>query len=404
MQKILFGLIICFFSQFGIAQVSDFDTLKLREDYEKFISDLESKYIFYKKKNVDLACLKAYYSEKVKTVKSRGQALLFFEFMLFEFYDSHIHLTTNNNMSYRIFSPIYASNVENKIIITDYFKDQLENKLETEIIGSEIIAMNNEPFESVIEKFPSHCHDKNDPEIRTWIINKILAGRYYEKRELTLKLQNGNIVKFDLDALKIRNEDSILSYKIVDNVGIVRINNSLGNLYLRFAVKKALRKLKKTDGIIIDLRNSPNGGSTFAAYPVIAHFIKKKVPFQKYEYLDGTQATDKLKSKKPYSKKPMVLVVGRWTGSVGEGLASGVNANNIGVVLGTEMHKLAGSMCGSKFNYLPYDYQIPCNDVQQLNGESRTVLKPNILINNDNSEDDLFIKEAIKIIKKKEKH
>lgn len=399
MNKIFISFIFFFTISFINAQNSKFDTLKLRQDFNKLISDLESNYFYYNKKEVDLDCFKNHYSEKLKNINNRRDALLFFEFMFFEFYDSHLHLTTNTNSSYRIYSPIYASIIENKVIITDYWKDQVKNNIEIEIIGSEILDFNNEPLENVIEKFPCHCNNKNNIEIRTWIINKILAGKYNEKRELTLKLKNGNIIKFDINNVKLRNDKGILSYKIIDNIGIIRINNSLGNIFTRFAMNKALRKLKHTEGIVIDIRNSANGGSTFAAYPIIAHFIKQKIPFQKYEFLDGKQKTDQLKPKKPFVNKPMVLVVGRWTGSVGEGLASGVKSNKIGMVLGTEMEKLAGSMCGYKFKYLPYDYQIPCNDVQQLNGKSRTDLKPNVLINNDHSQEDLFINEAIRIIK-----
>jgi carboxyl-terminal processing protease len=400
MQRILLCVLLSLTFLTISAQKSKFDSLELRKDFEKILHDLETDYVYYNKKNVDLDCLKSFYGEKIKNVKNSSEALLFFEFMLYEFYDSHLHITTYSNKSYRIYSPIYASMIDDRVIITDYWKDQVKTNLENEIIGSEIIALNGELLENVIEKFPTHCHNKKDGEIRTWIINKILAGKYSEKRKLTLKLKNGELIEFDLDAVKLRTDEGILSYRIADNIGIIRVNNSLGNIFSRFAINRALRRLKKTDGIIIDIRNSPNGGSTFAAYPLISHFIKKSVPFQKYELIDGSHKTDQLKSKKPYINKPMVLVVGRWTGSVGEGLASGVKSNEIGVVVGTEMQKLAGSMCGHKFNHIPYDYQMPCIDVQQLNGKSRTDLKPNILITNDNSQDDLFIKEAIKIIKK----
>jgi carboxyl-terminal processing protease len=399
MKKILFYLLLCFNFLSVNAQKSTFDTLKVRDDFDKIVSDLEKNYVYYRQKNVDLDCFKSYYGKEIQKVRSRREALLFFEFMLFEFYDTHLYLTTSNNRSYRLFSPIYASIINDKVIITDYWKDQVETNLKTEIIGSELLAINGELLDFKIEKFPSHCNNKKNNEIRTWIINKILAGRYHEKRNLTLKLKSGEIVDFDLDTVKLRNDEGILSYKIADNVGIIRINNSLGNIFIRFAMNKALRKLKETDGIIIDIRNSPNGGSTFASYPIIGHFIKLSVQFQKYKEIDGTEKTDKLKSRKPFIKKPMVLVVGRWTGSVGEGLASGVKSNKIGIVLGTELHKLAGSMSGYKFKYLPYDYQIPHVDVQQLNGKPRTDLLPNVMINNDNSEEDLFIKEAIKIIR-----
>lgn len=403
MRKLFFGLLLFIAYSTSMAQKKALDTQQLRQDFEKLMSDLERNYVYYKKKKVDLRLFKEYYAEKLLDTNTQKEPLLFFEFMLLEFYDSHMHLKSNNNKSYRLFSPVYASIVNDKITITDYWKDQIKNRIEIEIIGSEILAFNNEDIESVVEKFPTHCHDKNDPEIRTWIINKILSGRYHEKRVLKLKLQNGEIVNFDLDTVKLRKDEGILSLRIVDNVGIIRLNNSLDNTSIRFAINNALNEMKNVDGIIIDIRNSVDGGNTKAAYPIIEHFIKKPIPFQKYQSLNGKQETDKLNPTKPFIDKPMILVVGRWTGSVGEGLASGVQSNKIGIVLGTEMHKLAGAMCDYKFKHSSYGYQIPCIDVQQLNGKSRTAIVPDITINNDNGMDDLFIKEAVKTLKNNSK-
>ncbi len=60
-----------------------------------------------------------------------------FEFLLMEFYDNHMSLSTNNNKSYRLSAPIYVTYKKNKITISNVWQSQIE-KLSYTIIDAEV--------------------------------------------------------------------------------------------------------------------------------------------------------------------------------------------------------------------------------------------------------------------------
>tara|TARA_B110000902_G_scaffold57256_1_gene66918 strand:+ start:46 stop:1242 length:1197 start_codon:yes stop_codon:yes gene_type:complete len=393
-------LIFLVVSNFVFAQTTSVDTLKVRQDFEKLISNLETNYAYYHKKDVDLNCLKNYYGNKIKDLKHNAHVLLFFEYLLDEFYDSHLHLQSSNKYSYRLYSPIFASIEGKKTIISSFWKDQIENEFTFELIDAEILTFNGERINQLIEKFPTHCQNKNNKEVRIWITNKILSGRYSEPRIITIKTNNGNVETLDLDKIKIRKDPNYLSHKIVDNIGIIRINNSLGDTKTKREFKNTLKKLKHTKGIILDLRNTVDGGSTNVANPVAGHFTIKKRAFQKYKN-NTTEFVDYIKPKKPFYDKQLVVLVGRWTGSMGEGLASGIDATGIGKIVGTEMQKLAGATEKYSFTNFNFGYQAPYIEVLHLTDLPREKFIPKYIIDCTDEEEDEFIKEAIRIINEK---
>lgn len=80
------------------------------------------------------------------------------------------------------------------------------NNLNYDIIGAEVLMINEVDFDKAIEQFPTHCNDKKAINVKEWISNKILAGRYNQPRVLKLKLKDTSIIHFDLDKLEIKEE------------------------------------------------------------------------------------------------------------------------------------------------------------------------------------------------------
>lgn len=395
MKKLLFIFLVVGNSAF--AQTNIIDTTKIREDFEKLISNLEKNYVYYNQKDVDLACIKSHYSNKINEIKNQTESLLFFEYLLDEFYDSHLHLKSNNNYSYRLYSPVFTSIRDNEFIISSYWKDQIENKITINLVNATILTFNGVDFNELIEKFPTHCQNKNNNEVKVWIANKILAGRRNEPRIITVKTVNGKIETLDIDKIKIKKDSSLLSYKIIDNIGIIRFNNSLGETKTKKEFKRVLKKLKNTKGIILDLRNTVDGGSTNIANPIVGHFTNQKQVFQKYKNAK-IDFVDHIKPKKPKYDNPLIVLVGRWTGSMGEGMASGIDGSEIGTVIGTEMHKLAGATKDYHFTNFTYGYQAPYIEVLHISGLPREKFVPKIEILCDDSIEDEFLKEGIRII------
>ena len=97
MKKTLFILLL---TNLTFSQTKLVDTIKVKQDFEKLITNLEKNYVYYNTKDLDLNCIKSYYSKKISTIKNETDALLFFEYILNEFYDNHLHLNTNSKSSY----------------------------------------------------------------------------------------------------------------------------------------------------------------------------------------------------------------------------------------------------------------------------------------------------------------
>jgi hypothetical protein len=393
-RLILFFLLL---GNVAFGQTNTVDTLKVRQDFEKLITNLETNYVYYNMKDVDLNCIKSYYNQKISSIRNSTETLLFFEFILDEFYDSHLHLNSSTKFSYRLYSPIFASTIGDKTEILSTWKDQIESGININITNAEILTFNGINFNELIEKFPTHCQNKNNNEIRTWISNKILSGRYNEPRIITLKTKTGKIETLDIDKIKIRKDTNMLSFKIVDNIGIIRLNNSLGEPKTKNEFKQVIKNLKETNGIILDLRNTVDGGNTDIAYPIAGHFTNKKMVFQKYKNTQN-EFVDYIKPENSKYDNPLIVLVGRWTGSVGEGLASGFDGTGIGKIVGTEMEKLAGATKSYSFSNFEYSYQAPYIDVLHISGLPREKFIPKYkVVCNDGIEDE-FIKEGIRII------
>lgn len=379
MNRIIFKFLFIF-SIICQAQNNDINHDNIRKDFNFMINTLSKYYAYKNEKKVNFKCIQEKYIPKINNIKSEEESVLFFEYILDEFYDSHLILNASRQSSYRLFSPIYASIKDDRILITNVWKTQIDN-LTTNIIGAEILKFNNTDFENVIKNFPTHCHNKQDLEIKEWIVNKILSGRYNQKRILELRLKNGKIISFDLDKLKTRKENDLISYSKKGEFGLIRINNSLGKYELVNTFDKALDSLFDTRGLIIDLRNTVDGGDTYEARGIMSRFIQKSKPYQKHSIIEKSNNEKDPEIERSWVEyvsprlktyhQPIVVLVGRWTGSMGEGLAIGLEGIGRAEIIGTEMERLAGEVWFFSFKHRNYGFRFPAAKLFHINGTPR---------------------------------
>ncbi|WP_109301230.1 S41 family peptidase [Aquimarina sp. AU474] len=389
------------------SQENKIDQNKIKEDLGKIINDISHNYTYLQEKKVDLNCIQEHYEKEIPNIKTEEEIVLFFEYLLDEFYDNHIILRTNRNSSFRLFAPIYITIDNGKPVVTNIWQTQIENP-EHNLIGAEITQFNGIDFEQVIQDFPTHCNDKSFPETKEWIANKILAGRYNEPRVLSLKLANNRVIKYDLDNIKIKNNDSLLTSKTVNGIGVIRINNSLGNDNLVGEFDNVLNKLSSTKGLIIDLRNTIFGGDTYEARGIMSRFIKEPKPYQKHSYIAKSENNpDVERSWVEYVsprlnqyEKPVVVLVGRWTGSMGEGLAIGFEGMERAEIVGSEMRRLAGEVYDFSFKYRNYGYKLSTTKLYHVNGTIREKYVPTNYVKQTTTEKDEILEKGIELINK----
>jgi len=407
MNRLFITLIKLFIVSFLPAQSSEIDRVAIKKDFDQLLFNISEQYVYLENKNVDLDCIKSYYGDQIKKLKTEEETVLFFEYILNEFYDSHIILNTNRNSSFRLFSPIYASLINGKAIVTNVWQTQIE-KLNQNIIGAEVLKINEINVNTSIKNFPSQCNDKHAQGVREWILNKVLAGRYNEPRILTLKLITGEIVQFDLDHLKIKKESTLVHSSIQDDIGIIRINNSLGNNELIEVIDNTLDTLMNTKGLIIDLRNTVDGGNSYVARGIMSRFIKEPKPYQRHftieKYGDNPEVerswVEYVSPRKEQYTKPLVILVGRWTGSMGEGLAIGFECMERGHIVGTEMERLAGGMSGFDFSNRNYGYRLSTVKLFHVDGTPREEYVPGNYVEQTTIAKDEVLNRGVGMIEK----
>lgn len=369
------------------------------------LSNISQYYVYLQDKEVDLGCIREYYGRELERISSEEETVLFFEYVLNEFYDNHLTLGTNRDSSYRLFAPLYASLQGDQIIIKNVWQTQIEAP-EVNIIGAEIMSFNGTEFNEVIARFPSQCNDKSNPEVREWIINKILSGRYSEPRVLGLRLAGGQELEFDLDAITLSPNDGLLTSRKIGNIGLIRINNSLGNDDLVSAFDSTLNEFSDADGIIIDLRNTIFGGDSYEARGIMSRFIDAPQPYQKHAYIAKSPGNPDVERSwveyvsprpEPY-EKPVVVLVGRWTGSMGEGLAIGFEGMGRAEIVGTEMRRLAGEVYDFGFQHQWYGYKLSTARLFHVNGRPREAYVPENYVEQRTMETDEVLQRGLEII------
>jgi carboxyl-terminal processing protease len=138
---------------------------------------------------------------------------------------------------------------------------------------------------------------------------------------------------------------------------IIRINNSLGDQATIAAFDAAMTTLPTGAPLVVDLRDTPSGGNTSVARAIMSWFVDRprsyqvhQLPAEERETGIARQWIEQVlpRAGKHHATLPLVRV-GRWTGSMGEGLAIGFAALGARVE-GTRMAGLKGAV---------YDFTLP---------------------------------------------
>ncbi len=369
----------------------------LRADLDDLLSNLAEQYIYRSEKEVDLDCLRQHYRAQLAQVRTEEEGVLLFEYLLDEFYDSHLILNTNRSASFRLYAPLYATIEADRARIVNVWQSQVEEGLETGVLGAEILRINGRDWREAVAAFPTYCHDKSDPKVREWLLNKVLAGRYNEPRILNLRRADGSGFELDLDGVELRSETALLKSERRENFGIIRLHNSLGNNDLVGAFDRALDALSDTEGLILDLRNTVDGGNSYVARAILGRFVAQPQAYQKHwlvESYDGQAVVERswLEYVSPRASQylaPVVVLVGRWTGSMGEGLAVGFEGTEAAQVVGTEMERLAGEMNGFSLAHQSFGYRLSTAKLYHVDGTPREEYRPpNYVVQADTSKDE----------------
>jgi hypothetical protein len=178
----------------------------------------------------------------------------------------------------------------------------------------------------------------------------------------------------DGPAISTRQEDGRL---------IIKINDSLGDEATVAAFDHVMNGINSLTPVTIDLTDTPGGGNTVVARGILGWFVTGPCSYQVHNSPGEMRRTgvarqwveQVLPRKGSYHAGPVKVLVGRWTGSMGEGIAIGFNAIGA-LVTGTRMAGLLGGIETFRLPHSGLEVRFPTEKLFAFDGTAREDFVP----------------------------
>ena len=178
--------------------------------------------------------------------------------------------------------------------------------------------------------------DAQQAAAREWAVLSLVTGRRDEPRKFAVRTGNDVARTVVLPAQRRidRPTTPVTWSRLPDGIGVIRFNNSLGEQAAVAAFDSALAELRDTRGLIVDLRDTPSGGTSAVALGILGRFVDARRPYQRHRIPRYGRADvernwlEEVAPRGPFTyRAPLVVLVDHWTGSMAEGMAIGVRCD-----------------------------------------------------------------------------
>lgn len=368
------------------------------EDFDSAWSFIGDTYAYLDEKAVDWARVRDLLRPRAAEVRNTDEFIGLLEELVEHLYDHHAHLGVNTSSSPRLVptgADLWAHHQHDTALIT-----QVRAGSDAERAGlrpgMEIVTIDGRPVQEAVADRLAEAVDPNDVDARDWALRALLAGRQNAAVRLELKTDSGpRSVEFQPGQVE-RPETALTATILDDRFGYVRIHNSLGQRALVRQWDSALRTLRKTDGLILDLRDTPSGGDTIVARPLLGRLVAEPRPYQRHEIpAEGRAWVERVEPRGRFTyDKPVAVLVGRWTGSMGEGVAIGLDGMGRATVFGTAMAGLRGALGSHSLEHTGIQVRVPAERLYHVDGTPREAFVPPMLVETNTSREDAVLEAA----------
>lgn len=230
--------------------------------------------------------------------------------------------------------------------------------------GWEVEAIEGVAIDSAVTALFAPVLAAPDAEQRSYGANVLLAGKLATDRRIRFRTPAGprDLVLPPGYASTGTRPAAPFTVTRRGQAAIIRFNNQLGENAGIAAFDTAIAGLAEARAIVLDLRDTPSGGNTAVARGIMGHFVAAPRPYQVHrnafeEVVHGVprQAVEYVFPRGTRFTGKLVVLAGRWTGSVGEAIAIGLDAaadahsigTGLGDLLGTLNSMALGATCGT---------------------------------------------------------
>jgi carboxyl-terminal processing protease len=360
------------------------DAEPYRADFQAFCRQVEENYAYFDERETDWAATCTALTERAARATTREDFIAVLEVALRQLYDAHAHLATNTMRSPRLVpsqAEVLAAWIDGKAVITDVWpgSDAARSGLRA---GDEIVMLDGLPVAEVAAQFTPTFLRAPDVRARDFGLQVALAGRH-EAPRIAVRVRSGDTVRDVSYAPGRARETRTVDVARRDSVAIVRIHNALGDEALIRDFDAALATVAGAAALVLDLRDTPSGGNSTVARGLLGRFVSVSAPYQRHELVAEFRRTgvkrhwvEHVAPRTPVLDLPVVVLVGPWTGSMGEGLAIGFHHAARAAVVGRPMAKLLGALAEFPLPASGIAFRIAAEKLFHVDGTARESFVP----------------------------
>lgn len=358
-------------------------------DMAWLIDQIAAHYAYLPERHIDLAKLRTIYVAEARAACDPHAFLGTLERVLAEMHDHHIEPAVNNATSPQLVPTSAEAWAAFRGGHARIEAVRPGSRLEHAGIrsGDEIVSIGGVPVAQAVAAHAPRALASPDPEANDYTLRVLLAGTHSARRVFTVRNAKGDEHKIDLPPHQRDPDGPLLTLRRLDHgIAVLRIGNSLGNSDLVAAFDKALAESRGAPGLIVDLRDTPSGGNTDVAEPILGRFIAGRPGYQRVFDPGPSKSfprdgwTRWVRSRGETITTPLVVLCDRWTGSMGEGMTIGLDGMKRATVVGTRMAGLCGATSAFTLPASGIGVQFPTERLYHLDGKPREHWVPPVLV------------------------
>jgi carboxyl-terminal processing protease len=357
---------------------------ELAQDFDAFCRVVADNYAYFTEKATDWLGACGQLRDDARAAADRDAYIGVLERAVGQLHDPHAHLAVNTAHSPRMVptqADVMATWQGTRAVITDVRRGSPAEQAGVRE-GDEVVTIDGRDAAEAVSGFQPRPAAQGDPAARDWALEVALAGRH-DTTPIRLGLRSASRVRDVTYAPSFPQPRERLRAASHGRIGIIRFNNSLGEDALVHDFDVALDAMLDLDALILDLRDTPSGGTSSVARGILGRLIDRERPYQRHELVSESYRTGVrrvwvehvLPRGRPF-RGPVVALVGPWTGSMGEGLAIGLDAAAGGLVMGRPMAHLLGALEAFTLPKSGIVVRIPTERLSHVDGTPRELFMP----------------------------
>jgi carboxyl-terminal processing protease len=363
------------------------------EDFDRLLWLIDHEYAYRTQSGCDTRLLREQLLPRAFAATSSDELLPVLERAVECLHDNHATLNANLDASTRLVPSglqVWAEWQAGRAVVTQVRHASAAWRAGIRR-GDMVEAIDATPTAAAVEsRMPCCIRGEHATELaRQWALLALLAGRH--DRPINLSLSRSGTtrqVSFDprTDSSQTDALQNVAWRRNPDGRGYISVNN-LGDTDTIVAFDAALDELRDTSELFLDLRNTPGGGNTDVAEPILGRLIDRQKPYQRIEPMHGRVWLRRVAPRGPWQyTRPVTVLVSRWTGSMGEGMAIGLDAMERARICGSRMAGLNGSVFDHHLPASGLVVRLPAERLSHLDGTPRERFLPPVLVEDAEAE------------------